>query len=324
MQNEKSAAFLSTCMLVRKMKAMLRRFLSAQQIARLRVLRDSLRQAAVSLWSTACRLLPARVVLFLKSHTRLVKKMDYERAEILLQIESDVEYTTRLHSCAKEPETIEWIHNFFREGDVYYDIGANVGAYALVAAKSFQGKVRVYAFEPGFPTFKQLCTNVVLNDCQGSITPLQVALSDQTGIAVLNYSSLVPGSALHALGEAFDYKGDKFRPVVKQSVLAFALDDLIRQFLLPPPTHIKLDVDGIELSILKGAEKTLSSAALKSVLVEILEGDPHSAEVVSLLERSGLKIQSKHKYIHGGDTGPSSRIYNYIFHRLGASGVSAR
>jgi len=204
---------------------------------------------------------------------------------------------------------------FFRDGDVYYDIGANVGAYALVAAKHFRGKVQVYAFEPSFPTFKQLCTNVALNDCQGSITPLQVALSDRTGVEVLNYSSLLPGSALHALGQAVDYKGDKFQPVVKQAVLAYALDDLIRQFSLPLPTHIKLDVDGIELSILEGAVKTLASASLRSVLVEILEGDPHSAVMVSLLERSGLKFQSKHKYIHGGDTGPSSRIYNYIFHR---------
>jgi len=294
---------------------MLRRCLSAQQIARLRVQRSSMGRAAIFLWSTACQLLPDRIVLFLKSHTILVRKMDYEPAEILLQIESDVEYTTRLHSCEKEPETIDWIHSCFQDGDAYYDIGANVGAYALVAAKHFRGKVQVYAFEPSFPTFKQLCTNVVLNHCQGSITPLQVALSDRTGVAVLNYSSLLPGSALHALGQAVDYKGDHFQPVVEQSVLAFALDDLIRQFALPPPTHIKLDVDGIELSILKGAKKTLSSVALKSVLVEILEGDPQSAEVVALLEQSGLKFQSKHKYVYGGDSGPSSRIYNYIYCR---------
>ncbi|MGQ0666828.1 MAG: FkbM family methyltransferase [Nitrospiraceae bacterium] len=297
------------------MRALLRRFLSAHQIIRLRALRDSMRKAAVSIWSTVCHLLPERVVLFLKSHTILVKKMDYEPAEILLQIESEVEYGTRLQSCAKEPETIEWIHTCFQEGDVYFDVGANVGAYALVAAKRFGGKVRVYAFEPSFPTFKQLCTNIVLNNCQECIVPLQVALSDRTALEVLNYSSLLPGGALHALGQAVDYKGDRFQPVVKQSVLSFALDDLIRQFALPLPTHIKLDVDGTELSILKGAKMTLASVALRSVLVEILEGDPHSAELVSLLERSGMKLHSKHKYVHGGDSGPASRMYNYIFCR---------
>lgn len=294
---------------------MLGRCLSERQIARLRILRDRMARATVSIWSIACRLLPERAVLFLKNHTILVKKMDYERAEILLQIESDVEYTTRLYSCAKEPETIEWIHNSFQDGEVYYDVGANVGAYALVAAKAFNGKVQVYAFEPSFPTFKQLCTNVVLNDCQDSITPLQVALSDRTGVEVLNYSSLMPGGALHALGQAVDYKGDRFRPAVKQPVLAFSLDDLIQRFRLPVPNHIKLDVDGIELRILKGAENTLAKQTLKSVLVEILEEDPQSVEVVALLEQSGLKFQSKHKYVYGGDSGPSSRIYNYIFRR---------
>jgi FkbM family methyltransferase len=301
--------------LVRVMKTILRRVLSNQRIAWLRSLRDGMRRVAVSLWSTACRLLPDRVVLFLASHTRLVRKMDYERAEILLQIESDVEYTTRLHSCAKEPETIEWIHSFFRDGDVYYDIGANVGAYALVAAKCFKGKVRVYAFEPGFPTFKQLCTNIVLNDCQDCVVPLQVALSDRTAIEVLNYSSLMPGGALHALGAAVDYKGDRFQPVVKQPVLAFCLDDLIKYFDLPFPVHLKLDVDGIELRILKGARNTLAHSALKSVLVEVLEGDDQSRQMVAALESAGLKFHSKHKYVHGGDSGPSSRIYNYIFSR---------
>ena len=297
------------------MKALLRRFLSAQQVSRLRALRDGMRRAAVSLWSTACRLLPERVVLFLVSHTRLVRKMDYERAEILLQVESDVEYTTRLHSCAKEPETIEWIHSFFRDGDVYYDIGANVGAYALVAAKSFKGKVRVYAFEPSFPTFKQLCTNIVINGCQDCIVPLQVALSDRTTLQVLNYSSLLPGSALHALGTAVDYKGDRFQPTVQQPVLGFSLDDLVKYFDLPFPAHLKLDVDGTELAILRGAANTFGHDALKSVLVEVLEDDRQSKQVIATLENAGLRFHSKHKYVYGGDNGPSSRIYNYIFCR---------
>jgi len=297
------------------MKAVLRLVLSNQQITRLRALRDRLRGAAVSLWSITCRLLPDRVVLFLVSHTRLIRKMDYERAEILLQIESEVEYTTRLRSCTKEPETVEWIHNFFWDGDVYYDIGANVGAYALVAAKGFKGKVRVYAFEPGFPTFKQLCTNIVLNGCQEYIVPLQVALSDRTSLEVLNYSSLLPGGALHALGAAVDYKGDRFQPAVRQPVLAFSLDDLIKYFDLPFPTHIKLDVDGTELSILRGAGNVLSHGTLKSMLIEILEGDQRSKQVMAILESAGLRVHSKHKYVHGGDTGPSSKIYNYIFRR---------
>lgn len=296
-------------------KVMLRRILPAKQIETLRGIRAGARATLVRLWSGLCAVLPDRVVLFLRSNTKLVKKMDYRGADVFLHIESDVEYVTRLHSCAKEPETIEWIQTFFQEGDVYYDIGANVGAYALVAAKGFKGKVRVYAFEPSFPTFKQLCTNIVLNDCQECIVPLQVALSDRTALQVLNYSSLLPGGALHALGAAVDYKGDRFQPTVRQPVLAFSLDDLIKYFDLPFPVHLKLDVDGTELSILKGAGNTLGQDALRSVLVEVLEEDMQSKQVIAMLENAGLKFHSKHKYVYGGDSGPSSRIYNYIFGR---------
>jgi FkbM family methyltransferase len=297
------------------MKATLKSVLPERQIKWLRAWRHGMHALAVALWGAACSVLPERVVVFLSGHTKLVKKMDYPRAEILLQVESDVEYVTRLHSCEKEPETIEWIHSFFREGDVYYDIGANVGAYALVAAKVFEGRIRVYAFEPGFPTFKQLCTNVVLNDCQDYIVPLQVALSDRTAIETLHYSSLVTGGALHALGQAVDYKGDTFQPVIRQAVLAFSLDDLVKYFGLPLPTHIKLDVDGTELKILKGAGHVFASEVLKSVLVEVVEGDRQSLQLIELLEGVGLHFHSKYKYVHGGDTGPSSRIFNYIFSR---------
>jgi FkbM family methyltransferase len=296
-------------------KAILRRILPAKQVETLRGIRDWGRAALVRLWSGLCGALPDRVVLFLRSNTKLVRKMDYRDADIWLQVESDVEYVTRLHSCAKEPETVEWIQSFFRDGDVYYDVGANVGAYALVAAKHFKGKVRVYAFEPSFPTFKQLCTNIVLNHCQDCIMPLQVALSDRTGVEVLNYNSLTPGGALHALGAAVDYKGDSFQPVVRQPVLAFALDDLIKHFNLPPPTHLKLDVDGNEPRILQGAGNTLGNGILKSVLLEVMEGDQQSERVVTLLQRHGLNFHSKHKYVYGGDSGPSSRIYNYVFSR---------
>jgi hypothetical protein len=125
----------------------------------------------------------------------------------------------------------------------------------------------------------------------------------------------MPGGALHALGAAVDYKGDRFQPAVRQPVLAFCLDDLIKYFDLPFPTHLKLDVDGIELCILKGAGNTLGHDTLKSVLVEVVEGDDQSRKVVATLEEAGLKFHSKHKYVYGGDTGPSSRIYNYIFRR---------
>ena len=259
--------------------------------------------------------LPDRVLLLIKANSERVKKMDYNRHDIFLNIDSEIENGVRLRSCSKEPETIEWIETFFKPGDVFFDIGANVGAYSLVAAKFCRGRLKVYAFEPGFITFPQLCKNVVTNGCQESIVPLQIALSNRTGIEVFNYHNLIPGGAIHALGEPIDYKGDTFEPVLRQPVISYRIDDLIEQFQVPVPNHIKLDVDGIEFDVLRGAEKALGNPALTSVIMELEEDTKDANEIMGYLAGKGLRFHSKHKYVFGGDTGPLSRVYNYIFVR---------
>jgi FkbM family methyltransferase len=259
--------------------------------------------------------LPAHLRVLIKSHVNVSKKLDFERSDIFLNVESDLEYTTRASSCAKEPEMADWFETFFREGDVFYDVGANVGAYSLVASKMFDGRITVYAFEPGFPNFSQLSKNVLINNSQESVVPLQIALSDQTGISIFHYSNLTPGGALHALGEPVDYKGEIFKPVLEQPIIAFRLDDFLDLFNIPSPNHIKIDVDGIEFKILRGAEKTLGGPSVRSLMVEVDEADPETAKMVEFLRDRGFVIHSKHKYIEGGDIGPASTLFNYLFRK---------
>ena len=221
-------------------------------------------------------------------------RMDYQPYEIYLHIDSLTEYETRLHSCKKEPDTVKWIETFMKPGDTFYDIGANVGAYSLVAAKYFQGAVTVYAFEPAFLNFNQLCRNVFLNHCQETVIPLSVALSDSTRIDSFNYHDLVTGGSLHTLGEAIDYKGERFEPALKQPVLSYRTDDLIAQFNLPVPNHIKIDVDGIELSVLRGANQALSNAAVRSIVVELEEGE-NEAQISEFVFSKGFQLHAKHR-----------------------------
>ena len=251
----------------------------------------------------------------LKPKFRVLKQMDYSPEKIFLEIESDVEFYDRVRSCQKEPETIEWIHSCFKPGQVYYDIGANVGAYSLVAAKFLRGQGKVYAFEPGFMNFVELCKNILINQCQDDIVPFQIALSDRSIIETFHYNNLTPGGALHALGQAIDYKNDVFTPVFKQPVLSYRLDDFIKHFQLPTPNHVKIDVDGNELKILQGAEETLKNPSLKSLLVEVDEGDEKPGQVIEFLRQKGLHLHSKHKFVWGGEVGPYSKEFNYIFQR---------
>ena len=296
------------------MKQILKKYLSPQLKEKLGVLKGRLIKGISQGVLFFLKWIPQRILVAVKMGLQVTKRLDYPKKEIFLIVDSDVEYSTRIHSCKKEPETIFWIENFLKKGDVLYDIGANAGAYSLVAAKIYEQDIKIYAFEPGFATFHQLMRNVLLNGCQKSIFPLQVALSNRTGMDTFNYSSLTPSAAMHALGDAVDFKGDRFIPVFKQLMLTYRLDDLINQFSLPLPNHIKIDVDGLEWEILEGASRYLDNPALRSILVEVDERTKESKVTQALYERE-FKLHSKYKYTYGGDEGAYLNTYNYIFCR---------
>ena len=58
----------------------------------------------------------------------VIRALDYAEAAVRIHADTWVEYAKRAHSCAKEPEPIEWLETYIAPGDVVYDIGANVGA----------------------------------------------------------------------------------------------------------------------------------------------------------------------------------------------------
>src|SRR5688572_6114979 len=253
---------------------------------------------------------PLDQLLQVKNDINPIERMDYEPRDIFLHVDSAIEHSVRLNSCKKEPDTVRWIETFLRDGDVLFDVGANVGAYSLVAAKYHEGRVRIYAFEPSFVNFMQLCKNVLLNNCQESVVPLPLALSDKTTIDKFNYRNLIPGSALHALGEAVDDEGNAFQPEFTQHVLSYSIDNLVEQFSLPVPNHLKIDVDGIELAILEGAGRTLANPAVRSVILEMRD-DASGGRIIEFLSRQGFGLHSRHERWTAG-------LFNYVFRRDGA------
>lgn len=280
-----------------------------------RLIRKTGRMGMVALARLAGALLPGKAVVILKENISLVRAMDYAPETIWLNIESSREYRARLPSCAREPETVQWIEGFLQQGEVLFDIGANVGAYSLVAAKASQGTARIYAFEPAFTNFSQLCRNILLNGCADSIVPLPVALSDKTGLDCFNYNNLSAGGSLHTLGVPVDFKGDSFTPVFRHLALSYRLDDFIRDFQIPLPNHIKIDVDGTEAAVLRGAKETLASPLLRSLLVEAMPGTDETKELLDTLEGNGFSVDSKHDRLFIDVSGRSMEVYNYIFVR---------
>lgn len=173
-----------------------------------------------------------------------------------------------------EPETLNWIRTYPKVGETVWDIGACIGTFALYAA--LDPGIKVLAFEPQAMNFGLLNEHIFLNDLSARVAAYCIALSDRQELDTLELDNLITGSALNSLSGTTNQFGGK--PMAgSQAIPAMTVDGFRELFGLPAPDHIKLDVDGIEGAILRGAEKTLPH--VRSILVEV-EGDNalHAAE----------------------------------------------
>jgi len=223
-------------------------------------------------------------------------RLDYPGAAIHLQLTSRPEFQ-RLHSCTKEPWTVQWIEEYLKPGEVLYDVGANVGAYTLLAAVAIPG-ARVVAFEPSPANFAALCANVELNGVAASVTPVPIALGDRTTSALLDEDALPGASArLH----------DAHTAASGVSVLVDRLDDVVQRFGLPPPDHVKLDVDGLELEVLEGGARLLTSGGVKSAMVEL--DRERDGDVVDRLAGLGFELLERASRRDRGRTAPTYGLF---------------
>lgn len=168
-----------------------------------------------------------------------------------------------------ESETIDWLENFLKDGEILWDIGANVGLYTVWAARRFPN-AKVVAVEPNALTYPILVRNVILNGCADRVFTLPIAMSDQdAGLQFFRLSGLIPGSGYNQLaaqsGPPMAFGGEAAR----HSVISLSLDSAVSLLRVAPPHHVKIDIDGLEPLVLRGATKTL--AYVQSVLVEIDE-----------------------------------------------------
>lgn len=221
-------------------------------------------------------------------------QLDHPGPPIWLYATSDMERRERARACLKEPWTVEWIETQIRRGEVLYDIGANVGVFSLLAAKHCENEMTVLAFEPGYASYARLCDNILLNRCESAIIPVPLALSSSNGLLGFTYRSREPGESRHRLRERLSTpRRRKPGARYEQPALATRLDDLVERHGLPPPHHIKLDVDGWELHVLQGSSAVLQQPALRTLLVEI-QKDLERA-VTDLLAMHGFAAASKYQ-----------------------------
>lgn len=134
-------------------------------------------------------------------------------------------------------------------GDTFFDIGANVGFFSLIAARCVGKDGRVYAFEPVPQNADAITRSAQLNGFD-IIRVFPEAIAATTGRAELLLARHIGGAALASAETPPDMTGHL-------EVDVTTLDDAIVQRGLRPPTLIKLDVEGAELNAFRGMMETL-------------------------------------------------------------------
>ena len=178
-----------------------------------------------------------------------------------------------------EREVLDAVLENLPENGVFWDVGANIGLHALTI-KALRPDVTVVAFEPAPFTVSRLMLNVRSNKLD--IQTFAMALGAEPGYANLAVS-LAGNCGLSSLEP---WSGVVYEGNVKCRVER--ADDLVKCGAAPPPSVMKIDVEGFEPQVLSGAAGLLSGSGLRAV---VLESDGLHLESISrMLNGAGFII----------------------------------
>lgn len=169
-----------------------------------------------------------------------------------------------------EPETTAALQSALREGDVFFDIGAHVGYLTVVGSLAVGDSGRVFAFEPRPMNREFLIRHVQVND-RVNVTVLETAVAAEAGTRRFDIDT---GSGTGRLSDSGELE-----------IRTISLDEEIRAGRLPVPDLVKIDVEGAEGEVLRGARGTLAGAR-PTLLISTHGPGPHAA-VLSVLEELG-------------------------------------
>jgi FkbM family methyltransferase len=158
---------------------------------------------------------------------------------------------------------------------VVCDIGANIGNHALYFSR-VMGAAKVLAFEPMAHAYATLCNNILLNQAEDRILAYDCLIGAETGFAeMLRFNPRNLGGTVYAAKEG-------------GPVPLFALDDVLESADLPNLDLIKIDVEGLQMDVLMGAEGILGKRK-PALWVEVSAREDSMDAVGVYLEQFGYQ-----------------------------------
>jgi FkbM family methyltransferase len=197
---------------------------------------------------------------------------------------------------SKEPETLDWIRNFEKKEKkiIFWDIGANIGLYSIFAAKIHKN-IKVISFEPSTNNLRILSRNIFINNLVNKIKIFQLPLGDKpNNFSNFSESLFLEGASHNSFDHDLDFEGKNIKITNNYKILGTTIKNIIEQKILELPDYIKIDVDGIEHLILKGAGNVLSNENIKSIQIEINEKyQEQYKSILNFMRENGFILKNK-------------------------------
>ncbi|MDD2822973.1 MAG: FkbM family methyltransferase [Candidatus Daviesbacteria bacterium] len=185
-----------------------------------------------------------------------------------------------------EYEEMKFFYDFIKKDDVFVDVGANIGAYSLLASSKIK-KGKIFAFEPSKKAALYLRENIKLNHLENLVTVIESVVSDKDGFEKFT------------VGRHSEVDRIKSPETSTQSVRTIAsttLDKFLKSKRITYIDMVKIDVEGAELKILKGLKSYLKNSSVGSILFEVnLNCKDYGStidELFNFLEDKGFIIYS--------------------------------
>ena len=252
------------------------------------------------------KLLIAATVLRIGIPLKVVIRID--DYDVVFLASTFLEYFLRAREAyVREPLTVNWMRHYVAKDDVVYDIGANIGGFSLYLGKKVsEGKGVVYAFEPEASNFQSLNRNIVLNGLTGKVIPYPIAFGDARRVGKFYLSSTESGSSMHSIDKE-ESEGHYFSAQHIQGIGIYSLNDFVLEPDILFPSHIKIDVDGVETQIVQHMDQIIFDSRLRSVMIEINE-DISKGMIERTLLNAGFEECDRERW-------PGKNVVNVLFTR---------
>ena len=185
-----------------------------------------------------------------------------------------------------ETELTELIYEKLDPSKDVVDIGANVGMFSVLFSKSIEPDKKVLCVEPSASVLKRLYHNLKRNECT-NVFVHEGALGRESSSAVLH---VVPGKEEYSSLQPLEHKHIRNEDAIEEEVQVVPLDVLIVQYGLNPG-FIKMDVEGAEFEVLKGAREVIKR--YKPILLSEMDN--------ALLKRFGTNVNEVVEFLEALD-----------------------